>query len=131
MLNAGFRPDVIQQPLPHIEQIISELLGIGRGQRAGFMAWSDDLAIFIGTPQPTRLQAPRAQSSLLAMSDYFETLLEQKRQTPGDDLVSQLAQAEASGEIQGGPELWRSVPCCCFPATRPRATCSVVDCGRC
>ncbi|MDO8251506.1 MAG: cytochrome P450 [Rhodoferax sp.] len=137
VLNAGFRPDVIHQLVPHIEGIISELLdqvqadaaaadsfdfiqqvarplpvhvitqlmGIERGQRADFMAWSDDLAIFIGTPQPTREQARRAQTSLLAMSDYFETLLAQKRQAPGDDLVSRLVQAEASGEIQGGPEL--------------------------
>jgi hypothetical protein len=43
--------------------------------------------------------------SLLAMSRYFETLLEQKRQTPGDDLTSRLVQAEARGEIQGGAEL--------------------------
>jgi hypothetical protein len=82
VLNAGFRPDVIHQLVPHIEQIITELLdqleaadsfdfieqvarplpvrvitqlmGIERGQRDDFMAWSDDLAICIGTPQPTR-----------------------------------------------------------------------------
>lgn len=133
VLNAGFRPDVIQKLVPHIAQIITDLLdqveaadsfdfiqkvarplpvhvmtqlmGIERGQRDDFMAWSDDLAIFIGTPRPTRAQARQAQTSLLAMSDYFETLLEQKRQTPGDDLTSRLVQAEAAGEIQAGPEL--------------------------
>lgn len=133
VLNAGFRPDVIHQLVPHIEQIITELLdqleaadsfdfieqvarplpvrvitqlmGIERGQRDDFMAWSDDLAIFIGTPQPTREQARRAQTSLLAMSDYFETLLAQKRQTPGNDLTSRLVQAEAAGDLQSGPEL--------------------------
>ena len=137
VLNAGFRPDVIQKLVPHIERIITELLdqvqadvaapdsfdfiqkvarplpvhvitqlmGIERGQRDDFMVWSDDLAVFIGTPQPTREQARRAQTSLLAMSTYFESLLAQKRQTPGDDLASRLVQAEAAGEIQGGPEL--------------------------
>ena len=139
VLNAGFRPDVIQKLVPHIERIITELLdqvdqvdqaealdsfdfiqqvarplpvhvitqlmGIERGQRDDFMAWSDDLAVFIGTPQPTRAQARRAQTSLLAMSAYFESLLAQKRHTPGDDLASRLVQAEAAGEIQGGPEL--------------------------
>lgn len=136
VLNAGFRPDVIQKLVPHIERIITELLdqvdqaeahdsfdfiqqvarplpvhvitqlmGIERGQRDDFMAWSDDLAVFIGTPQPTREQARRAQTSLLAMSAYFERLLAQKRHTPGDDLASRLVQAEAAGEIQGGPEL--------------------------
>jgi hypothetical protein len=85
--------------------VITQLMGIERGQRDDFMAWSDDLAIFIGTPQPTREQARRAQTSLLAMSDYFETLLAQKRQTPGNDLTSRLVQAEAAGELQSGPEL--------------------------
>ncbi|UUZ68793.1 cytochrome P450 [Polaromonas sp. P2-4] len=39
------------------------------------------------------------------MGDYFETLLARKRQAPGDDLVSRLVQAEAAGEIEGGPEV--------------------------
>lgn len=137
VLNAGFRPDVIQQLVPHIEQIVSDLLaqaqtqaqaqgsfdfiekvarplpvhvitrlmGIEDGQRHDFMVWSDHLALFIGSPLPTREQARRAQSSLLAMSAYFETLLAHKRHTPGDDLTSRLVQAEARGEIDGGAEL--------------------------
>lgn len=133
VLNAGFRPDVIQGLVPHIDQIITDLLdqveasdnfdfiqtvarplpvhviaklmGIERTQRDDFMAWSEDLAVFIGTALPTREQARRAQTSLLAMSRYFETLLALKRQTPGDDLVSRLVRAEAAGEIQGGAEL--------------------------
>ncbi|UUZ64559.1 cytochrome P450 [Polaromonas sp. P1-6] len=133
VLHAGFRPDVLQRLVPHIEQAVTELLDQGEGadgfdfietvarplpvrvitlllgienlQYDDFMAWSEDLASFIGAPQPTRGQARRAQTSLLAMSRYFETLLEQKRQTPGDDLTSRLVQAEACGEIQGGAEL--------------------------
>lgn len=133
VMNAGFRPDVIQKLVPHIEQtvtamldqvenlasfdfikavarslpvrVITMLMGIENPQQHDFMAWSDDLAIFIGTPQPTREQARRAQTSLMAMSRYFETLLARKRQTPGDDLTSRLVLAEASGEIEGGPEL--------------------------
>lgn len=133
VLNAGFRPEVIQKLVPHIEQIVTDLLdqaqagdsfdfieqvarplpvhvitrlmGIEDGQREDFMVWSDHLALFIGSPLPTREQARRAQSSLLAMSAYFETLLEHKRCTPGDDLTSRLVQAEARGEIEGGAEL--------------------------
>jgi len=133
VLSAGFRPEVIQQLVPHIEQIVSSLLdqaqaadsfdfiekvarplpvhvitrlmGIEDGQREDFMVWSDHLALFIGSPLPTREQARRAQTSLLAMSAYFETLLERKRHTPGDDLTSRLVQAEARGEIDGGAEL--------------------------
>ncbi|WP_114973727.1 cytochrome P450 [Rhodoferax ferrireducens] len=93
----------VARPLP--VQVITRLLGIERGQRADFMAWSDELAIFIGTAQPTRTQARRAQTSLLAMCDYFESLLAHKRLAPGDDLVSRLVQSEAAGEIESGPEL--------------------------
>ena len=133
VLHAGFRPDVLQRLVPHIEQAVTELLDQGEGADCfdfidtvarplpvrvitrllgieklrfeDFMAWSEDLASFMGAPQPTREQARRAQMSLLAMSRYFEILLEQKRQTPGDDLTSRLVQAEARGEIQGGAEL--------------------------
>ncbi|MEO8120566.1 MAG: cytochrome P450 [Rhodoferax sp.] len=133
VMNAGFRPDVIQKLVPHIEQtvtamldqvenlasfdfieavarplpvrVITMLMGIENPQQHDFMAWSDDLATFIGTPQPTREQARRAQTSLLAMSRYLETLLALKRQSPGDDLTSRLVLAEAAGEIQGSAEL--------------------------
>ncbi len=133
VLNAGFRPDVIQRLLPHIEQTVAELLdqvepaasfdflqavarplpvrviatlmGIETAAQDDFMAWSDDLAVFIGAPQPTREQARRAQASLLTMSRYFEALLPRRRRAPGDDLVSRLVQAEAAGDIQGGAEL--------------------------
>lgn len=132
LLNAGFRPDVLQALAPHIEQVVTELLdgvqdcetfdfietiarplpvrvitlllGIEKPQ-PDFMRWSEDLASFIGEPQPSREQARGAQASLLAMSRYFETLLAEKRQAPGDDLVSRLVQAEARGEIEGGAEL--------------------------
>lgn len=133
VLNAGFRPAVLQQLAPHIERMVVELLdavdaqrgfdvmqslarplparviamlmGVDAADSAEFMPWSDDLAAFIGEPQPTHDQARRAQTSLLAMSRWFEALLSRRRRCPSDDLVSLLLQAEAAGEIQAGPEL--------------------------
>jgi len=133
VLNGGFRPQAMGRLLPQIQQAVAELLdpmdrsasfefmqavarplpvrviaalmGIESAQHDHFMTWSEDLALFIGAPQPTREQARRAQASLLAMSRYFEELLPSKRRAPGDDLASHLVQAEAAGEIQGGAEL--------------------------
>lgn len=133
VLSAGFRADALARLRPEIERIadelldgqegaatfdfiqtvarplpvrvISRILGIDGADSAEVMAWSDDLAAFIGAPLPTRELARRAQAGLLAMTRYFEELLPHKRRTPGDDLVSRLVQAEASGEIEGGAEL--------------------------
>ena len=133
VLNAGFKPEAIQALLPHIEQTVNQLLdavadqpsfdfmqavarplpvrviakmmGIDDAANADFVTWSDDLAVFIGAPLATHAQARRAQASLLAMGRYFETLVAQRRQSPGDDLVSRLLQAEDAGEIHSHAEL--------------------------
>ena len=53
----------LARPLP--VRVISQILGIEGADRAEVMAWSDDLAAFIGAPQPSQEQARRAQASLL------------------------------------------------------------------
>ena len=101
---AGF--DFIAQvarPLP--SRVIAMMLGIDRADEARFMAWSDDLAAFIGALQPTADQLRVAQRSLLQMVRYFDALLPARRAAPGTDLVSRLAQAEAAGEIRADGEL--------------------------
>lgn len=133
LMNAGFRPELLQQLVPHIEQVVAELLdavegapsfdfmqalarplpvrvmarlmGIESAPHDQIMVWSDELAAFIGAPAPTRELARRAQASLLAMTRYFEDLLPHKRRHPGDDLVSRLVQAQAAGEIRSSAEL--------------------------
>jgi cytochrome P450 len=91
------------RPLPAL--VIAEMLGIDGADQAEFVAWSDDIAGFIGTPTPTMDIARRAQSGLLAMTEYFRCLLPQRRQQLGDDLISQLLRAEADGSIITTTEL--------------------------
>jgi len=133
VLNAGFRPGTLQALAPRIGAVVDELLdgvdaaagfdfmarvarplparaiamlmGVDEADHEAFTSWSDDLAAFIGAPQPTLAQAREAQTSLLAMARCFEALLPAKRRAPGDDLTSRLVAAEAAGEIQAGPEL--------------------------
>ena len=134
VLNLGFRPAALRSMAPHIEQfvadlmdavadmpafdfiesmakplpaqVIAKLLGMGALEQPEFITWSDDLAAFIGAPQPTHELTRRAQVSLLKMSTAFEALLTRRRQTgPGDDLIGQLLRAEAEGTIEAGPEL--------------------------
>ncbi len=93
----------VARPLP--VRVISTILGIEGADRAEVMAWSDDLAAFIGAPLPKHEQARRAQASLLAMTRYFQAQLAAKRAAPGDDLLSSLLAARERGEIQGEAEL--------------------------
>ena len=133
VLNAGFKPAQIQALEPFITQTVAELLdavgdasrfdfmqavarqlptrviarmmGIQEAANADFAVWSDDLAVFIGAPLATHQQARRAQASLLAMGRYFEQLIAERRNHPGDDLVSRLLQAEADGALHHHAEL--------------------------
>src|SRR5450830_1348277 len=91
------------RPLPAL--VIAAMLGIAQADRTEFVAWSDDIADFIGSPTPTIEIARRAQTSLVAMNDYFKELLPQRRLHPGDDLVSLLIAAEAQGGIITTKEL--------------------------
>lgn len=110
-LLASFQPgqtidfmSAIARPLP--TRVIAWLMGLDGDREPDFMAWSDDLANFIGAPQPSAEQARIAQRSLLQMAGYFERdLLPRRLRDPRDDLVTLLAQAESAGQIESGAEL--------------------------
>jgi cytochrome P450 len=138
VLAAGFRPSDLQRLTPRIERAVSErldavdpscafdfvpalarplpaqvigmLMGIDE-EPCDFVAWSDELAVFIGAPEPTRLQALGAQTALLAMARYFEALLARRRAAldrgadARDDVIDRLLLAERSGAIHGSAEL--------------------------
>ncbi|HEX5805165.1 MAG TPA: cytochrome P450 [Macromonas sp.] len=133
LLNAGFRAEALQALAPRIEQIARELLdAVDHGQpfdfiqavarplpvrvisammdipaehHANLLLWSDDLADFLGAAEPSHDQTRRAQVSTLAMGRLFEQLATQRRQTPGDDLISRLVEGEANGDIQSQAEM--------------------------
>lgn len=132
VLHAGFRPDALQRLVPRIEALVDELLagvdaaagfdfmqrlarplparviatlmGIEGGDGARFVAWSDDLAAFIGAPRPTLEQARRAQASLLELGRYFESRVAAGGWSE-DTLVGHLARAAGEGTITDGAEL--------------------------
>ena len=93
----------VARPLP--SRVIAHLLGIDSADEARFMAWSDDLAAFIGALQPTAAQLRDAQRSLLQMVRYFDALLPARRAAPGTDLVSRLLAAQDAGELRPDGEL--------------------------
>lgn len=93
----------LARPLP--VQVIALVLGIDPGESAELMRWSDDLAAFIGAPQPTRALALRTQSSVLAMTDYFQQQLRRPDYTHPDGLLTVLRQARERGALKDDAEL--------------------------
>jgi cytochrome P450 len=77
-------------PLPLI--VIADMLGVADGDRAQFKRWSD--AIIDAGTQPTTENM--AQSGELL--GYFASVIAERRERPGDDLISVLVHSDIDGE---------------------------------
>uniref|UniRef100_UPI003F499C37 cytochrome P450 n=1 Tax=Cupriavidus yeoncheonensis TaxID=1462994 RepID=UPI003F499C37 len=100
----------IARPLPAM--VIARLLGMDAESQPDFLAWSEDLAAFIGAPDPDAALKRSAQVSLLKMAAAFESMLAQRKAQDTDlsqpqqrDLIGHLLYAEAEGKIEAGAEL--------------------------
>jgi cytochrome P450 len=83
-------------PLPVL--VICELLGIPEEDRARFVTATASGAALLNPVPPTREELDHANEGTLATGAYFETLFEQRRKEPRDDLLSLLVQAEEAGD---------------------------------
>lgn len=86
-------------PLPIT--VICELLGVPYEDRMRFRHWTND--IIIGALQNS--QSDAIGTAVLEFVMYFHQLFDQRRATPGDDLLSALVQAEESGDRLDQQEL--------------------------
>ena len=82
-------------PLPVI--VIAEMLGVPAKDRARFRAWSDDIALSVN-PLLSSEQIDRVQQATEDLFDYFEGIIEQRRQAPQNDMISALLAAEEEGD---------------------------------
>ena len=101
------RMDVVTDlayPLPVV--IICELLGVRPEDHATFSAWSSELAASID-PDPLLSpdQRARIQAAGNAFLEYFADLIERRRRSFRDDLLSALIQAEEDGDRLSEEEL--------------------------
>lgn len=72
-------------PVPGL--VIGALLGVPEADCAQLRRWSEDIVQFF---EPERSPAHRAlaESATIAFADYLETLIDERRRRPGEDLVS-------------------------------------------
>jgi cholest-4-en-3-one 26-monooxygenase len=77
-------------------QVIAELLGIPQADRHQVFEWSNTM---VGADDPEWRGSPEdAQNAAMSMYAYANDLVQQRRDSPREDLVSVLMQAEVDGE---------------------------------
>ncbi len=94
-------------PLPVL--VICELLGIPEADRGYFVNQSSSGAALLNPTPPTREELDTANAGTLESGAYFETLFEQRRRQPQDDLITQMVQAEEAGDRLTTAELRANV----------------------
>jgi len=100
------RMDLIRDfayPLPVL--VIAHLLGVPKADQDRFKRWSDELATFVGSAQATPDKRQRAQDAIAAMADYFRIIIAARRETPRNDVLSDLVVAESRGDRISQAEL--------------------------
>jgi cytochrome P450 len=88
---------------PYPVRVIGELIGVPPEDFKTFAGWSDDLSLAFGNDVGGQL--PRIEAALVALSGYVDGLIEARRSTPGDDLISALIAAEEEGDRLSTAEL--------------------------
>lgn len=86
-------------PLPI--RVIGELFGVPDDHREQFQVWSRDLAIAMDR----MYSRDSVSKSTQGLSEYMRTLVRQRRDDPGSDLISQLWTAEVDGDRLNEDEL--------------------------
>ncbi len=93
-------------PLP--VTIIAEIIGVPTEDNARFKDWSDKLVESLGagllTP-PDRAMLERNRAIVEELGEYFSRLVAERRETPREDLLTGLAQAELEGSKLSFDEL--------------------------
>ena len=78
-------------PLP--VSLIARLMGIAEERHEDFKRWSDAM-VSTGKAVEIKDRMP----DVMEMAGYFQSLIEDRRENPGDDLVSQVVNSEVDGQ---------------------------------
>jgi len=90
--------DLVQQlcfPLPM--RVIGDLMGAPRADHAQMKAWTDDYMLILAGQEPEDRQVEHARG-VVAFQRYCEAMIEERRQSPRDDLTTAMVHARVDGE---------------------------------
>ncbi len=83
-------------PIPTV--VIAEMLGIDAAMHGAFKEWSDTSVKIAFNPFSTPEELAAGEAAQEALNAFFVAEIEARRQTLGDDLISDMIRAEAQGE---------------------------------
>jgi cytochrome P450 len=90
-------------PLP--ASVIGSLMGLEPALHSRFKQWSDDIvAVSVTQPGDTAL-LEQCRRTVEEMEQYLGEVIARRRETPGDDMVSELVNARIEGEALSDKEL--------------------------
>jgi cytochrome P450 len=85
--------------------VIMDLMGVPRNRLLEVKSWSDDMMLFIGSARGVSDKYERARRGAVAMAALFQSMIEERRAAPRDDMLSQLILSEAGGQRLNDDEL--------------------------
>jgi len=89
--------------------VICEMLGIPQEHHELFFSSARTGGRLLDPVPLTRAEIDAANASNLASEEYFHSLIELRRQHPGNDLITQLVQAEEEGNKLSNEELTANI----------------------
>jgi pimeloyl-[acyl-carrier protein] synthase len=98
-LERGQEFDVLNglaEPLPGV--VITAMMGVPGSDREMFTGWADDL-VAGNSPLATPELGERAVAAGQNLRNYFADLIAQRRESPADDLVTRLIEANSDGAL--------------------------------
>ena len=86
----------LAKPLPAI--VIAKMMGLPNEDLDQFQAWSEDLLVGVGGIGTTKEDIKRSGDAYEALINYFEETILSRKNSPGDDFIGKLIQAEEEGD---------------------------------
>ena len=86
----------LAKPLPAI--VIAKMMGLPNEDLDQFQTWSEDLLVGVGGIGTSREDIKKSGDAYEALINYFEKIILSRKNSPGDDFIGKLIQAEEEGD---------------------------------
>ena len=86
----------LAKPLPAI--VIAKMMGLPNEDLDQFQAWSEDLLVGVGGIGTSKEDIKKSGDAYEALIRYFEEIILSRKNSPGNDFIGKLIQAEESGD---------------------------------